>query len=127
MKTIALTAAMLVCTATAAHADPSFVPVRFQGPWATTARACHNSSHGMEMGRGQILVDEGGYTGSTDQGNAAIRRVISTVRGRVTYDVIFSAVADRQWPGRMSMRRVGARLGVTKGRNAERLYVSCPN
>ena len=121
MKTIALAFAALTATTTAARADPSLVPDRFWGFWRSPGGMCSATS---ELARGQILVDEGGYT-SDGERNAAIRRVISTVRGRVTYDVIFSANGDREWQGRMSMRRIGARLGVTNGRNAERLYVRC--
>lgn len=124
MKRIALALAGLAVTAPAAQAQVpqgQEVPRMFWGKWAATARGC---SGGEELRDGQISVGDSGYI-STGERNAAVRRRISARGGRFTYDVIFSAVADRQWQGRMTLRMVGRRLGVTNGRNAERLYVRC--
>jgi hypothetical protein len=123
MKTIALALAALAGTATAAQAQlpaGQGIPEAMHGRWAINARACRTG----ELGPGIIEVNESGYV-SDGERNAAIRSRIGARGGRYTYDVIFSAVADRQWQGRMTLRQAGARLGVTNARNAERLYVRC--
>jgi hypothetical protein len=126
MKTIALALAALAGTATAARAQlgpAQGIPQSFHGGWAVNPRACTRHD---ELDRGRIEVNEHDVEGNgLDERNAYILNFVRERGGRRTYNMRFTAMADRQWLGLMTIRMVGNRLGVTYNRNRERLYVRC--
>jgi hypothetical protein len=106
----------------AGSASGGEIPSQFQGAWGIGQRACS----GPEDTAGRIEMNKAGYSGGS--GSAAVVRSGRESGGIHYFDVIFSADGDRQWEGRLALRRVGDRLAVTAigdGRTQSRSYIRC--
>lgn len=98
------------------------IPSQFHGTWGTGRRAC--SGHQGTAGR--IEINDRGYIGGS--GNAAVVQRRQATGNIHYFDVIFSADGDRQWEGRLALRRAGDRLAVTAithGRTRSWSYIRC--